>query len=50
MVVSCQQTARKYHNLLIANKFVESVAKFKYWGITVTKKIAFMKKLNGWGM
>jgi hypothetical protein len=38
MVLSRRQNVRQNHNLLIANKSFESVAKFTYLGITATNK------------
>jgi hypothetical protein len=38
MVMSRHQNVGKNHNLLTANKSFENVAKFKYFGITVTNQ------------
>jgi len=35
-VMSCHQNAGKNHNLLIANKSFENLARFQYFGMTVT--------------
>jgi hypothetical protein len=38
---------RKYHKLLIANKYFKNIAKFEYMGTKVTNlNIAFKKKLT----
>jgi hypothetical protein len=38
MIVSHHQNAGQNHNLLIANKYIKQVAKFKYFGIAVTNQ------------
>jgi hypothetical protein len=38
MGMSRHQNSEQNHNLLTANKSFENVAKFKYFGITVTNK------------
>jgi hypothetical protein len=38
MVMSCHKTVGHNHNLLIPNKFFENVAKFEYFGTTVTNQ------------
>jgi hypothetical protein len=39
MVVSRRQNVEQDHNLLIANKYSENVAKFMYFGTKVTNQI-----------
>jgi len=39
MVRSCHRNTGQYQNLLTANKFFESVAKFKYFKVAFTKKL-----------
>jgi hypothetical protein len=34
------------HNIKVGNNSFESVAKFKYFGTTLTSQTAFMKKLK----
>jgi hypothetical protein len=46
MVVSHNQDAGQNHNILIANKSLKNVAKFKYFGTTVTNKNCSHKEMN----
>jgi hypothetical protein len=47
MVVSRHQNVGQNHNLLIANKCFESVAKFKYLGRTVTNPNCIPDEIKG---
>jgi hypothetical protein len=47
MAMSRYQNAVKNNNLRTGNKSFERMENFKYLGMTVTAKIAFMKKLRG---
>jgi hypothetical protein len=49
----CHGNAGEHDNLLIVNKSLKNMAKFKFLGKTLTNKIAFPKKLRAdcfWGM
>jgi hypothetical protein len=46
MFMSHNQTTGQNHYIKKANKSFQNVAKFKYLGIMVTNKIAFIKKLR----
>jgi len=45
MFMSRHQNTGQNHNLLLANKFFENVAKFKCVGTMITNQYCFMKKL-----
>jgi hypothetical protein len=45
-VMSDHQNAGQNDSLLTAHKSLENVARFKYFGATVTSQIAFMKNLR----
>jgi len=46
MVIFHHQNAGQNHNLLTINKYFENGVKFKYLGMTLRIRIAFMKKLR----
>jgi hypothetical protein len=46
MLLSHHQNAGQNHNIKIANRSFENVARFKYWGTTVTNQNLFRGKLR----
>jgi len=48
MVVSHHQNVGQNHTLLIANKFFENVAEFKYLGTTVTHQNCIYEEIKAY--